>query len=92
MTDNPDQVRRNIHRLIENGGMKVGEFCDTIGVSNNAYRRFVSQSGATKGVQTDIYVAAAAYFMKREIVRRKAADRKQQEGQDQLWCKCERRC
>lgn len=67
MTDNPDQVRRKIHRLIENGGMKVGEFCDTIGVSNNAYRRFVSQSGATKGAQSDVYMAAAAYFMKREI-------------------------
>ena len=34
LTDNPDQVRRKIHRLIENGGIKVGEFCDTIGVSN----------------------------------------------------------
>lgn len=67
LTDNPDQVRRKIHRLIENGGMKVGEFCDTIGVSNNAYRRFVSQSGVTKGAQSDVYIAAAAYFMKREI-------------------------
>jgi len=67
MTDNPDQVRRKSHRLIEDGGMKVGEFCDTIGVSSNAYRRFVSQSGVTKGAQSDVYVAAAAYFMKREI-------------------------
>lgn len=67
LTENPDQIRRKIHRLIENGGMKVGEFCDTIKVSNNAYRRFVSQSGATKGAQSDVYMAAAAYFKKREI-------------------------
>ena len=67
MTENPDQIRRKIHRLIENGGMQVGEFCYAIQVSSNAYRRFVSQSGKTKGLQSDVYVAAAAYFMKREI-------------------------
>lgn len=67
LTENPDQIRRKIHRLIENGGMKVGEFCDTIKVSNNAYRRFVTQSGRTKGMQSDVYMAAAAYFKQREI-------------------------
>lgn len=51
--------------------MKVGEFCDTIQMSNNAYRRFVSQSGVTKGAQSDAYIAAAAYFRKREIAGRK---------------------
>lgn len=45
----PDQVRRMIHRFIDNGGMKVGEFCNRIGVSNNGYTRFMKQSGATKG-------------------------------------------
>lgn len=67
VTENPDQVRRKINRLIENGGMGVGEFCNTIKVSDNAYRRFVSQSGKTKGVQSDVYVAAAIYFRQREI-------------------------
>lgn len=67
MTENPDQIRRKINRLIENGGMGVGEFCNTIKVSDNAYRRFVSQSGKTKGVQSDVYVAAAIYFRQREI-------------------------
>jgi hypothetical protein len=67
LTENPDQIRRKIHRLIENGGMKVGEFCDAIAVSQNAYRRFVSQSGATKGAQSDVHMAAAIYFNQREI-------------------------
>jgi hypothetical protein len=67
LTENPDQVRRKIHRLIEHDGMKVGEFCDTIKVSQNAYRRFVSQSGKTKGAQSDVYIAAAIYFRQREI-------------------------
>jgi hypothetical protein len=67
MTENPDQIRRKISRLIENGGRGVGEFCDTIKVSSNAYRRFVQQSGKTKGVQSDVYVAAAIYFRQREV-------------------------
>lgn len=68
LTENPDQIRRKIHRLVENGGMKVGEFCDAIKVSQNGYGRFVSQSGATKGLQSDVYMGAAMYFKKREIV------------------------
>jgi hypothetical protein len=71
MTENPDQIRRKITRLIENGGMGVGEFCDTIKVSSNAYRRFVQQSGKTKAVQSDVYVAAAIYFRQREVARLK---------------------
>jgi hypothetical protein len=67
MTENPDQTRRKITRLIENDGMKVGEFCDTIKVSQNAYRRFVQQSGKTKGAQSDVYVAAAIYSRQREV-------------------------
>jgi hypothetical protein len=62
MTENPDQIRRKISRLIENGGMRVGESCDTIKVSSNAYRRVVQQSGKTKAAQSDVYVAAAIYF------------------------------
>lgn len=55
---NPDQVRRMINRFIDNGGMKVGEFCDAIGVSNNAYNRFLKQSGATKGLGSDVFTQA----------------------------------
>lgn len=64
---NCDQVRRMIHRLIDNGGMKVGEFCDKIGVSNNSYNTFLKQSGATKGMGSNCYMNAWAYFKYREM-------------------------
>lgn len=64
---NPDQVRRMIHRLIDNGGMKVGEFCDKIGVSNKSYNNFLRQSGPTKGLSSDCYQYAWAYFKYREM-------------------------
>jgi hypothetical protein len=67
ITENADQVRRKIARLIENDGMKVGEFCDKISVSSNAYYRFVHQHGPTKGLQSDTFMNASAYFKKREI-------------------------
>lgn len=67
LTDNADQIRRKIHRLIENGGMKVGEFCKAIGVSNNAYNRFVQQHGPSKGLQSDVYMGAAEYFARRQV-------------------------
>ena len=67
ITENADQIRRKITRLIENGGMKVGEFCQKISVSNNAYNRFSQQHGPTKGLQSDVFMNASAYFKKREI-------------------------
>lgn len=51
----PDQVRRQVRRFLDNGGMKVGEFCSAIDVSNNAYNRFMQQSGSTKGLGSDVY-------------------------------------
>ena len=47
--------------------MKVGEFCSKIDVSNNAYNRFVHQHGPSKGLQSDVFMNACAYFKKREI-------------------------
>ena len=67
ITENPDQVHRKIRRLIDNGGMKVGGFCDTIGLSNVAYNRFLKQSGPTKGLQSDVSTGAWDYFKKREL-------------------------
>lgn len=64
---NPDQIRRVIHRFIDNGGMKVGEFCNHIGVSNNGYNRFMKQSGATKGLGSDVFTSAWEFFKKREL-------------------------
>lgn len=46
-----------IHRFIDNGGMKVSDFCNRIGVSNNGYNRFTKQSGATKGLGSDVYTS-----------------------------------
>lgn len=64
---NPDQVRRQITRFIDNGGMKIGEFQGAIGVSSNAYLRFMRQSGPTKGLGCDTYDNAWAFFKKREL-------------------------
>jgi hypothetical protein len=67
ITDNADQIRRKNTRLIENGGMKVGEFCKKIHVSSTGYNRFVKQHGPSKGMQSDVFMNASAYFKKREI-------------------------
>ena len=67
LEDNPDQIRRKIRRLLDNSDMKVVEFCRAIKVSDNAYRRFMSQSGRTKGLQSDVYMEASAYFKQRDI-------------------------
>ncbi|OJD31760.1 calcineurin is a calcium-dependent [Diplodia corticola] len=63
----PDQVRRMIRRLIDNGGMKVGEFCDKLGVSNKSYNNFLRQSGSTKGLNSDCYYNAWAFFKYRDM-------------------------
>lgn len=64
---NPDQIRRMINAFIENGEMKVGQFQDKIGVSSNAYLRFMKQSGPTKGLGCDTYQNAWEFFKKREL-------------------------
>lgn len=47
--------------------MKVGEFCDVIGVSQNAYRRFMSQNGKFAGAGCDTYQNAWEFFRKRDM-------------------------
>ncbi|KAK5129512.1 hypothetical protein LTR08_003203 [Meristemomyces frigidus] len=64
---NCDQVRRKITRLIDSGEIKVGEFCNAIGVTNNSLNRFRSQSGPTKGDLSEVWPKAWEYFEKREI-------------------------
>lgn len=73
ITENADQIRRKITRLIENGGMKVGEFCQKISVSNNAYNRFTQQHGPTKGLQSDVF--SERVFQEEGDCRVEAADR-----------------
>ncbi|KAJ9641063.1 hypothetical protein H2201_007998 [Coniosporium apollinis] len=75
---NPDQIRRKIRTFIEAGGMKVGEFCDAIGVSNNSYNNFLKQSGRTKGLNSATFENAWAFFKKREMKGIKMPSKKKQ--------------
>ncbi|KAF2812261.1 uncharacterized protein BDZ99DRAFT_486874 [Mytilinidion resinicola] len=47
--------------------MKIGEFCNAIGVSNKSYNGFMSQSGTHKGSGSAAYNAAWKFFKKREL-------------------------
>lgn len=60
-------VRALIRKVIDRGIFKKGEFCDTIGVSSNAVNRFLEQSGRDKGMFSDTYTEAWAWFKQREI-------------------------
>jgi hypothetical protein len=59
--------RRKIRTLIDNGEMKVGEFQKEINVTSKAYSMFMSQHGAHKGMGSSVYLAAWAFFKKREL-------------------------
>lgn len=47
--------------------MKVGEFCDAIGVSGHSLRTFLGQTGNDKGVGSATYGSAWEFFKKREL-------------------------
>lgn len=47
--------------------MKVGEFCDAIGVSNRSLNTFLGQSGKYKGSGSNAYDGAWEFFAKRDI-------------------------
>lgn len=64
---NCDQIRRKIRNLIDSKEMKVGEFCDAIGVSNKSYNTFLGQSGPSKGMGSATFHNAWAFFKKREM-------------------------
>ncbi len=68
ITDNPDQVRRKIRAFLNAGEMKVGEFQRALGVSSNAYARFMGQNGPTKGMGCDTYMEAFKFFKRRELM------------------------
>jgi len=59
-------VRRRIHTFVDDGGMKVGEFCDAIGVSQHSYSNFLGRSGTRKGEGSECYPAAYRSFKERE--------------------------
>jgi hypothetical protein len=70
-------VRGKINRFLEAGEMKIGQFCDAIGVSGNAYRRFMAQNGKFAGEGCDTYRNARLFFKKRELAGLKIPTKKQ---------------
>jgi hypothetical protein len=70
-------VRGKINRFLEAGEMKIGQFCDAIGVSGNAYRRFMAQNGKFAGEGCDTYRNAWLFFKKRELAGLKIPTKKQ---------------
>ena len=62
----PAQVRRQIRTFLDNGGMKIGEFCDAIGVSNHSLNMFLGQKG-DKGSGSHTFDGAWEFFKKREM-------------------------
>jgi hypothetical protein len=70
-------VRGKINRFLEAGEMKVGQFCDVIGVSGNAYRRFMAQNGKFAGEHSNTYRGAWEFFKKREMAGLQIPTKKQ---------------
>ncbi|GAB7348755.1 hypothetical protein MBLNU459_g7487t1 [Dothideomycetes sp. NU459] len=60
-------LKEPISKFLESGAMKVGEFCEALGVSGNGYRRFMAQHGKQAGMQSDTYIKAFEFFKKREV-------------------------
>ncbi|KAF1807812.1 hypothetical protein P152DRAFT_485939 [Eremomyces bilateralis CBS 781.70] len=85
--ENCDQIRSKINTFIDNGGMKVTEFQEVIGVSASSYYGFMKQKGKDKGSSSGTYIKAAQFFQKREPKRlpmpkkRKVSDSKAASGE-----------
>lgn len=67
MTENCDQVRRKINRMLDAGGMTKTAFAAAIGVSMKSLANFLAMHGAFKGANSASYDNAWAYFKKREM-------------------------
>ncbi|KEQ79565.1 hypothetical protein M438DRAFT_283436 [Aureobasidium pullulans EXF-150] len=70
-------VRGKIKRFLDSGEMRIGQFCDAIGVSQNAYRRFMAEKGQYGGMGCDTYQGAWEFFRKREMAGLKIPTKKQ---------------
>ncbi|KAH0276624.1 hypothetical protein KCU91_g3736, partial [Aureobasidium melanogenum] len=82
ITDSCQVVRNKTNRLIESGEMEVGDFCNAIGVSSNAYYRFMHKHGTMKGDECAAYPAAYAFFKEREDAGIKIPTKKKQKTKD----------
>lgn len=67
MTENCDQVRRKINRMLDAGGMTKTAFAAAIGVSMKSLANFLAMHGAFKDANSASYDNAWAYFKKREM-------------------------
>lgn len=63
---NCNQIRTKINTLIRSGEIKVTHFQKEIGVSSNAYTRFMKSKGPDGGMFSNTYDGAHRYFEKRE--------------------------
>lgn len=61
------QVRSLINKVVDNGIMKKGEFCDAIGNSNAGVNAFLKKRGSMGGDTSKVYVNAWDWFKKRDI-------------------------
>jgi hypothetical protein len=55
-------VRNKIKRFLDNSGVQVGQFIDTLGSNRTSYNSFMQQSGPNKGLQCAIYESALGLF------------------------------
>jgi len=82
VTDSCDVVRRKIRNFLSTREMKVGEFQKALGVSSNAYSRFMGQSGRDKGSGCDTYFEAYKFFKKRQLQGIKPSKKKVKKGEE----------
>lgn len=67
MTENCDQIRRKINRLLDSGAMTKTKFAGVIGVSTKSLSGFLGESGPFKGSGYAAYDGAWEYFKKLEV-------------------------
>lgn len=84
VTESCDQVRRKINSFLNSGEMKKGDFYKAIGCSGNSVLCFLGQSGAYKGSESNVYVAAFKFFKKREAKGIKMPKKKIKKGEEKV--------
>ena len=62
--------------------MKVGEFQRAIGVTASSYKNFMKKRGHNAGEQSSVYIAANAFFHKRELEGHKMPRKKAKKDTD----------
>jgi hypothetical protein len=79
-----NSVRSKIRNFINSGEMKVGAFQTTLGVSSQAYGRFMGQNGQYKGSGCDTYFEAHKFFKKRGLEGKKTKAKRVKKGEEKV--------